>query len=59
MLTCGMKLLIYSQTSTVQTLKLGMDKLFDSTFRQACDYLSIPEFKLIHVGKSGLESGCR
>ena len=46
-----MKLLIRSKTSTVEPLKLGMDKQFQSTRSTECDYLSMLEFKLDQISK--------
>ena len=50
---CGMKLLIHSETSTVEPLKLGMNKKFQSTRSTECDYLSMLELKLDHISKRG------
>ena len=44
-----MKLLIHSQTSTVQPLRFGMDNYFHLTLNRACNYFSILGSKLIHV----------
>ena len=50
---CGMKLLMHSQTWTVESLKFGMDKHFRPTFYWAGDYLFMLGWKLIHVSKWG------
>ena len=46
------KLFIYSQTWH-NCWRLGKVKLFQTTLFQACDYLSVLEFKLIHVYERG------
>ena len=48
-----MKLLIHSQTLTVQPLKLGMDKQFHPTRYYGYNYLSKLGLKLNHVSKRG------
>ena len=48
-----MKLLIHSQTSTVQPLPFGTDKSFHTTLYDRYNYLSVLGFKLIHVSKRG------
>ena len=50
---CGMRLLIYPQTSTVKPLKFGMDNLSYPTLYLAYEYLSMPGLKLIRVGERG------
>ena len=50
---CGMRLLIYPQTSTVKPLKFGMDNLSNPTLYLAYEYLSMPGLKLIRVGERG------
>ena len=51
---CGMKILIHSQTSTVQLLKFWNGYLISShNLLITCDYLSILELKLIQVSKRG------
>ena len=52
---CGVRLLIYSQNLTVAPLKFGMDKQFHHTLYWMCDYLFMPELKLIHVSERGPE----
>ena len=52
-----MKLLIQSQTSTMQPWSLGMDTLFHPKLYWECDYLSIIGLKLIHVSKWGPRNG--
>ena len=49
----GMKLLIHSQTSTVQPLKFGMDKQFHPTLYNGCNYLSMLGIKLNHASERG------
>ena len=41
-----MKLLIHTQTLTVQPWILQMDKFFHPTFYRACEYSSVPGLKL-------------
>ena len=43
---CEMKLLMHSQTSTLVTLSLGMDKWFHLILYQACNYISVLGLKL-------------
>ena len=53
---CEIRSLIGSQTSTVQPLKFGMDKLFHYTLYWAWDYITMLGVKWIHVGKMSLWS---
>ena len=53
---CRMKLLIHSPTSTVQLLRLGMDKSFLPILYWACNYLSMLGLKSNHVSKSDYQS---
>ena len=53
---CGVKLLIYHPTSTMQRCNrwsLGMDKQFYPTLYRVCDNLIMLWFKLNHVSKKG------
>ena len=52
-MTCGMKLLIQSQTSIVQHLSLGMDNYVHSTVYRKCDNISMSGLKLNQVDKRG------
>ena len=49
---CGMKLLIHSQTSTVQPLKFG-NVISSHTEYRACNYMSMLELKLNSISKRG------
>ena len=51
-----MKSLINSQTSTVVRWSLGMDKQFNPTLYNECNYLSMLCLKLNHVNKMGPSS---
>ena len=55
-LKCETKLLIHSQTSTVQPLTFENGKLFHTTRYWACDYWSMLGSKLNHASKSGPRS---
>ena len=46
-----MKLLIHSQTSTVQHMKFGIEKQFHPTLYNGCNYLSTLGSKLNHVSR--------
>ena len=51
LIKCGMKLLIHSQTSTVQPLKFGNGQLISHHTLRACDCLSMLGSKSNHVVK--------
>ena len=51
-----MKLLIHSQTSTVQPLKFGNGYIISPTLYWACDYLSMLGLKLIHASQRPRQS---
>ena len=53
----GMKLLIHSQTSTVQPIEFGNEQ-FHPTHYNGCNYLSMLWLNLIHLSKIGLRSQC-
>ena len=52
MIQCEIKLLIHSQTSTVQLLKFGNGKVISFDTLLACDYLSMLGLKLIYASVS-------
>ena len=52
-----MKLLMHSQTSTLQRWSLRMDKLFYPTLYNGRNYLCILEIKLNHVDKRSPDTG--